>query len=116
MMDGGNRAIPCAYDRYVLSLYPTGEVLPCSRESWIHFGNIHEKSVDEIWFGEDAKKIRKRMKKEVCPRCNFYCGVEFALRKEFFTYCTYYVKSRLSSLLHAFRSSQRARPSPKIHI
>ena len=99
MMVGGKRAVPCAWDRYVLSLYPTGEVLPCSRENWIHFGNVYEKPVDEIWFSQESKKIRKKVRKEVCPTCNFYCSAEYSLKKEFFTYFGYYVKTTLYSLL-----------------
>lgn len=98
MMAGGKRTVPCAYDRYVLSLYPTGQVLPCSRENWTVFGNVHEKPVDEIWFSEKAKRIRKRMRKTLCPTCSFYCGAEYSLKKEFFTYLKYYLKTTLFSL------------------
>ncbi len=99
MKAGGKRKVPCAYDRYVLSLYPTGEVLPCSRRDWIRYGNVHEKRVDKIWFDKKAKKIRKRMKKEVCPTCEFYCGAEYALKKEFFVYLYHISRMTLSSLL-----------------
>ena len=95
MMKGAKRKSPCAFDRYVFSLYPTGEVLPCSREDWIMFGNVYDQSVDRIWFGRKAKDIRKRMKKEVCPTCSSYCGVEFSLQKEFFTYLGFYIKKRI---------------------
>jgi MoaA/NifB/PqqE/SkfB family radical SAM enzyme len=93
MMDGGKRNIPCAYDRYVLSLYPTGDVLPCATENWIYFGNVYENSVDKIWFSHEAKEIRKRMRQSVCPSCSFYCGAEYSLKKEFFTYLRYYLKT-----------------------
>jgi MoaA/NifB/PqqE/SkfB family radical SAM enzyme len=96
IMSGEKRKSPCAFDRYVLSLYPTGEVLPCSREDWILFGNVYEQSVDEIWFGRKAKEIRKRMREKVCPGCSFYCGVEFSLQKEFFIYLKFYLKRYLS--------------------
>jgi radical SAM protein with 4Fe4S-binding SPASM domain len=95
-MAGGKRSVPCAYDRYVLSLYPTGDVLPCAREDWIHFGSVLDSPVDEIWFGKSAKDVRRRMKKEVCPSCDFYCGAEYTLKKEFFTYLRYFLKATLS--------------------
>lgn len=101
MMTGGKRTVPCAYDRYVLSLYPTGEVLPCSKEKWILFGNIYEKSIDKIWYSEKSKEIRKKMRKDVCPTCSFYCGAEYALNKEFFTYFGYYIKTVLISFFKA---------------
>ncbi len=83
MMNGNRRKSPCAFDRYVLSLYPTGEVLPCSQRDWIMFGNVYEQPADRIWFGQRAAEVKKRMKKEVCPTCSSYCGVEFSLQKEF---------------------------------
>jgi MoaA/NifB/PqqE/SkfB family radical SAM enzyme len=99
MMDGAKRKSPCAFDRYVFSLYPTGEVLPCSREDWIVFGNIYNDSADRIWYRQKSKEIRQRMRKEVCPTCSFYCGVEFSLQKEFFTYLKFYLKRTIQSRL-----------------
>ncbi|MFC2141391.1 radical SAM protein [Acidobacteriota bacterium] len=98
MMNGGLRKSPCAFDRYVLSLYPTGDVLPCSQKDWIMFGNVYDQPAENIWKSGRAKAIRKRMKKEVCPTCSAYCGVEFSLQKEFFSYLVYYVKKKLSVL------------------
>jgi MoaA/NifB/PqqE/SkfB family radical SAM enzyme len=74
-------------------LYPTGDVLPCATENWIYFGNVYENSVDKIWFSHEAKEIRKRMRQSVCPSCSFYCGAEYSLKKEFFTYLRYYLKT-----------------------
>ena len=108
MLKGGARGIPCAFDRYVLSLYPTGEVLPCSREEWIMFGNVHEEAVGEIWYGEKARRVRRRMKKEVCPGCTFYCAAEFSLRKEFFKYLAFFLGRKL---LGRSQSGGSARPA-----
>lgn len=99
-MDGCKRSIPCAFDRYVISLYPTGEILPCSRRDWIVYGNVYDQNVDKIWFGTHAKEIRERMKREVCPTCSNMCQVEYSLQAEFFTYTKHYLKHRLSSLLN----------------
>ena len=95
MMNGSKRKSPCAFDRYVFSLYPTGEVLPCSREDWIVFGNVYDQLPDAIWYSRKSKEVRKRMKRDVCPTCSFYCCVEFSLRKEFFTYLIFYLKKKL---------------------
>lgn len=92
MMNGSDRKLPCAFDRYVFSLYPTGEVLPCSREDWIQFGNVYKEDPEKIWFGDKAKKIRRAMRKKVCPTCTFFCGIEFSLQKEFFTYSKFLLK------------------------
>lgn len=98
MMNGAKRKSPCPFDRYVFSLYPTGEVLPCSQRDWIMFGNVYDHPADRIWYGQKAEEIRERMKREVCPTCSSYCGVEFALQKEFFKYLRFYLKRRISNL------------------
>jgi len=100
MMLGGKRTVPCAYDRYVLSLYPTGDVLPCATKTWNLFGNVYDKPVDVIWFSRKSKIIRKKMRKNICPSCIFYCGAEYSLQKEFFTYFRYYLKSSIDSILN----------------
>jgi MoaA/NifB/PqqE/SkfB family radical SAM enzyme len=100
MMEGKKRRIPCAFDRYVFSLYPTGEVLPCSREDWILYGNAYEANVDDIWFGKRANQVRKKMRREVCPGCSNYCVAEFSLKKEFFTYFLYYSKNIIKRLFN----------------
>ena len=97
MLSGRKRRIPCAYDRLVLSLFPTGEVLPCSKESWIRFGSVLDQSISDIWYSSHSKRIRRKMRKEVCPTCSFYCGAEYSLAKEFFTYFRYYVRETLRS-------------------
>jgi radical SAM protein with 4Fe4S-binding SPASM domain len=98
MMSGGKRDVPCAYDRYVVSLYPNGDVLPCSKEEWINFGNVYQDPIDKIWYSKSSNSIRKKMRKEVCPTCIFYCGAEYSLKKEFFTYFFYYLKTNVSSV------------------
>lgn len=95
MKKGNRRKSPCAFDRYVFSLYPTGEVLPCSREDWIIYGNVYDEPADKIWFGDRAKKVKRRMRDKVCPGCSSYCGVEFSLQKEFFRYAGYYLRKKM---------------------
>jgi MoaA/NifB/PqqE/SkfB family radical SAM enzyme len=98
VMNGATRKTPCAFDRYVLSLYPTGEILPCSQEDWILFGNVYEQSVDRIWFSPRAKEIRRRVRREVCPTCPSYCGIEFSVRQEFFAYLLFFLKQKTRRL------------------
>jgi MoaA/NifB/PqqE/SkfB family radical SAM enzyme len=93
-MDGKPRNIPCAFDRYIISLYPTGEILPCSQRDWIVYGNIYDNSVNDIWYSSKAKEVRKKMKKYVCPTCSNMCQVEFSLAEEFFTFTKYIFKRR----------------------
>lgn len=109
MADGAPRKIPCAFDRYMLSLYPTGEILPCSREPWTVFGNVHEEPVDQIWYGERAQRIRERIWKELCPQCMFFCSVEFGIKKEFFSYSRYAAKK---TLRNAFSAGKHGKKEP----
>jgi MoaA/NifB/PqqE/SkfB family radical SAM enzyme len=95
MAAGNHRRSPCAFDRYILSLYPTGEILPCSARDWIFFGNVYEEAVDKIWYSPSANVVRKRMRKEVCPSCSAYCAVEFSLKKEFARYFAFYLRRRI---------------------
>ena len=94
-MDGAKRKIPCAFDRYIISIYPTGEILPCSRRDWIVYGNVYDKAADDIWFSSKTKKIRQRMIREVCPTCSNMCQIEFSLEEEFFTYLRFYLKRKI---------------------
>jgi MoaA/NifB/PqqE/SkfB family radical SAM enzyme len=96
MAAGRHRQSPCAFDRYILSLYPTGEIMPCSARDWILFGNVYDEALDSIWYGPRADAIRKRMRREVCPTCSAYCAVEFSLQKEFLKYFAFYVRRILS--------------------
>ncbi|MFP4083161.1 MAG: radical SAM/SPASM domain-containing protein, partial [Candidatus Aminicenantes bacterium] len=57
MMNGAKRKSPCAFDRYVLSLYPTGEILPCSQRDWTVFGSVYNQPADKIWYGQKAKEV-----------------------------------------------------------
>ncbi len=100
MMNGRKRSTPCAFDRYVFSLYPTGEVLPCSARDWILFGNVYDKPVDEIWFSRKANAIRKKMKKEICPNCPSYCLAEFSIKREFFAYLKFRLKKVILNTHH----------------
>ncbi len=94
-MDGAKRKIPCAFDRYIISLYPTGEILPCSRRDWLVYGNVYDSKADDIWFSRETRNIRQRMKKEVCPTCSNMCQVEVSLEEEFFTYLKFYLKRKI---------------------
>jgi MoaA/NifB/PqqE/SkfB family radical SAM enzyme len=96
MSRGNHRRSPCAFDRYILSLYPTGEVLPCSRKDWIVFGSVYDETVEKIWYSKKAGTVRKRMRKEVCPNCSAYCAVEFSLQKEFVRYLVFYLRRLVS--------------------
>lgn len=99
MAEGSMRKIPCAFDRYMISIYPTGEILPCSREPWTVMGNVYEEPVDQIWFGEKAQRIREKIWKDLCPTCMFFCSVEYAIKKEMFSFGRYAAKKAARAVI-----------------
>jgi MoaA/NifB/PqqE/SkfB family radical SAM enzyme len=57
-INGGKRLLPCEVGTNVFFMDPYGEIRPCNgmEES---MGNIKKMSFDEIWQGEEAKRVRK---------------------------------------------------------
>jgi MoaA/NifB/PqqE/SkfB family radical SAM enzyme len=56
-INGGKRLLPCEVGTAVFFMDPFGEIRPCNGMEET-MGNIKEKSFDEIWNGDAAKKIR----------------------------------------------------------
>jgi MoaA/NifB/PqqE/SkfB family radical SAM enzyme len=61
----GKRPLPCAMGTDVFMLDPFGEIRPCNALE-MTMGNIREKSFDEIWNSEEAKKAREAVR--VCTK------------------------------------------------
>jgi len=66
----------CKFPFQMLLILAGGEVTSCCMDydGEIRLGNIKEKSIKDIWFGEKLSRIRKDMKKarlsqKVCQRC-----------------------------------------------
>lgn len=76
---GGRRFLPCGAGTDLFYVDPVGEVRPCNAME-VTMGNIKEKSFEEIWTGEEAKKIREMVSK--CDRnCWMIGSVAPAIKK-----------------------------------
>ncbi|MFA5394162.1 MAG: radical SAM protein [Candidatus Ratteibacteria bacterium] len=81
---GGRRLLPCGAGTSTFFLDPWGEIRPCngmrsdSRDN--SFGNLHEKSFAEIWYGDKAQEIRRRVK--VCNRQCWMIGTAAPAMKQ----------------------------------
>ena len=64
---GGKRLLPCMAGTVLFFIDPYGEVHPCNAMN-VSFGNIKDKSWDELWHGEHAEKIR-----EMVAQCQKNC-------------------------------------------
>ena len=57
----GKRPLPCEVGTGLFMLDPFGRILPCNAIE-MSMGNIREKSFDEIWNSEEAKKAREAVR------------------------------------------------------
>jgi MoaA/NifB/PqqE/SkfB family radical SAM enzyme len=64
---GNKRLLPCEMGCNSFYLDPFGEIRPCNVMEET-MGNLKEKSIEEIWQGEEAKRIRR-----LVANCNHNC-------------------------------------------
>ena len=68
---GGSNIYSCNAGVTLLALLPDGTVMPCRRLP-LTVGNIHEKSLSDIYFSNDVlKKLREREIPEGCVDCSY---------------------------------------------
>jgi radical SAM protein with 4Fe4S-binding SPASM domain len=65
----------CSMAAYYMKIRPDGAVFPCCvAPPELNMGNVHERSVPEIWNGEKYRRFRQRMMTgdypDACARCN----------------------------------------------
>jgi len=60
-------------------LDPYGNAYVCAPDK-ILFGNIREKSLEEIWFSKEAKIGRKKVRDGRCVRCWLLCQIEPSIK------------------------------------
>lgn len=60
---GQKRLLPCEMGTNGFFLDPYGNVLPCNGSTEkMSMGNLHEQTWDEIWYSEQAAKVREQVK------------------------------------------------------
>jgi radical SAM protein with 4Fe4S-binding SPASM domain len=71
-IQGGRRMLPCEAGSENFFIDPYGNVLPCNgmeEDKWFgSMGNLNEKSFEEIWNGEEAKRVRNQVA-HCCKSC-----------------------------------------------
>lgn len=88
--------LECIVGLYKIFILPSGDVSLCNimHESAVA-GNVKEKSLSEIWFGNKANKIRNQIKNKKCPSCWLSCFAEDNIRfspKFLFKNARYFLK------------------------
>jgi radical SAM protein with 4Fe4S-binding SPASM domain len=77
---GEKKYSKCYYSHLVMNITADGECYPCcvtrGVKGW-SFGNIHDKSLDEIIWGYDRRKLLKNIQVTKCPKCIWDSKNEF---------------------------------------
>jgi radical SAM protein with 4Fe4S-binding SPASM domain len=79
------RPFPCLGGFKTMYLDARGNVYPCLMlpVDKFRFGNIREASVEELWHGETARDIRRRLKGHLfCTRCSNNCDILNNIKEE----------------------------------
>lgn len=79
---GQPRLLPCEAGTENFFVTPFGEVVPCngSPEPWV-MGNLNYQSWEEIWNGEQARKVREKVKN--CDRQCWMIGTAAPVMKKY---------------------------------
>lgn len=89
---GRKRLLPCEAGTELFYMDPLGEIRPCNGMNET-MGNIREKAFEEIWNGEEAKRIRKKVAK--CQKnCWMIGSASPAMKKYFWEPTTWIIKNK----------------------
>jgi len=89
---GGQRLLPCKMGTDVFYLDPFGDIRPCNAMDEV-MGNIRENTFDDIWTGNEAEEIRKK----VCTcdkRCWMIGSASPAMKKSIWVPILWILKNR----------------------
>ena len=64
--------MPCTFPFTFIEVYPNGDVYPCCADFCYYYclGNIFRQSIEEIWYGDKATALRKRLLSDDQTICN----------------------------------------------
>jgi radical SAM protein with 4Fe4S-binding SPASM domain len=99
---GNKRLLPCGAGIDMFFLDPWGEVRPCngmeSDSLDNSMGNLNQKTFEEIWNGEEAKRIREKVKN--CTRNCWMIGTASpAMKKNIKTPTFWVIKNKLKLMM-----------------
>lgn len=92
---GGKRLLPCEVGTDMFFLDPYGRIMPCNgMDAEMPMGDLTKQSFEEIWNGEQARKVREAVK-----RCDKNCwmigSVAPAMRKDKLTPLKWIIRQKL---------------------
>lgn len=96
---GKRRNIPCFLCRHYIRLESNGSLSSCFADSSLVYGSALDTPADRLWFSGEAKKMRDRIEKSICPTCTIYCDLDYAFSHEFFYYAKFLLKEKSRELL-----------------
>jgi MoaA/NifB/PqqE/SkfB family radical SAM enzyme len=85
MFEGEQRNRPCMMGFYDFVLEYNGDVFACVNCENYCFGNLFEKSFEELWFGEEAIHARQQVRTNCCPTCASPCHYPVVSLQELIT-------------------------------
>jgi radical SAM protein with 4Fe4S-binding SPASM domain len=102
-LQGRPRLLPCSAGTDVFFLDPWGEIYPCNgleERFWLKsFGNLHEKSFQDIWHSAEAADIRAKVR--TCPKNCWMIGTASpAMKRRLWRPTLWILKNKLG---HRFR-------------
>jgi len=99
---GNPRLLPCGAGNDIFFLDPWGEIRPCngmdSDSLENSMGNLREKSFEEIWHSEKAKKIREKVK-HCLKNCWMIGTASPAMKRYIFKPTIWVIKNKFSTTL-----------------
>ena len=99
IIGGDRRRLPCHLPDYGANLDSDGTMFLCSADSSLVYGSVLETAPDELWYSHEARELRRRMKREFCPRCTISCDLAFCFSHEFFYYARFLLREKAKRLL-----------------
>jgi MoaA/NifB/PqqE/SkfB family radical SAM enzyme len=73
MLRGEARPVGCAARTSATLLDVDGAVYPCGQSRKMCYGNILREPFEQIWLGENARRVRQEILAAECPRCMTNC-------------------------------------------
>ncbi len=77
MLNGHFNKRGCPAMRDVITIEPSGKVIPCLNAGGCDMGDVSTAFPEDIWFSMRTKDIVATVEKEKCPTCMFACGASY---------------------------------------
>ena len=99
MTEGRMRRLPCFLAHRNVYIDSDGTMYICSVDDSLVYGNVRQKPPDEIWYSKEARAVREKARKHVCPSCLICCNIALSLREEFFYAAGLLLKEKARKML-----------------